>query len=206
MQVTQILPLDKKRSRVWLDEEFAFVLYKGELRRFRIEEDGEISESVYREIVEEVLPKRAKLRAMNLLKSHTYSEGQLMEKLLQGYYPKDIARLAVDYVASFGYIDDLRMSEEYIRIHLKDKSRMRIKQDLMRKQVDTETIEQAFLNCSDEGFVQDELAQIKKLLEKRGYDPKETNNINTVSKHFSFLMRKGYNPDSIRKVMGDFEM
>ena len=206
MIVTDITELSKSKYKIFIDDEFAFVLYKGELRRFRIEEDGEISESVYREIVEEVLPKRAKLRAMNLLKSHTYSEGQLMEKLLQGYYPKDIARLSVDYVASYGYIDDLRMSEEYIRIHLKDKSRMRIKQDLMRKQVDTETIEQAFLNCSDEGFVQDELAQIKKLLEKRGYDPKETDNIKTVSKHFSFLMRKGYNPDSIRKVMGDFEM
>ena len=34
--VTKIEDLDKKRSKVYLDEEFAFVLYKGELSQYHI--------------------------------------------------------------------------------------------------------------------------------------------------------------------------
>ena len=36
MLITQIEELSKSRSRIFIDEEFAFVLYKGELRSFRI--------------------------------------------------------------------------------------------------------------------------------------------------------------------------
>ena len=74
MQVTEIRELDKKRSRVYIDEEFAFVLYRSELRKFCIKEGEEISQEVHDEITRVILPKRAKLRAMNLLKSRQYSE------------------------------------------------------------------------------------------------------------------------------------
>ena len=122
MQVTKLLPLDKKRSRVWLDEEFAFVLYKGELRRFNIREGGELNEKDYIEIVHTLLPKRAKLRAMNLLKSHTYSVKQLEDKLREGFYPEEIISEAIQYVSSYGYLDDLRLCEEYIRVHLAERA------------------------------------------------------------------------------------
>ena len=36
MFITDIIPIDKKRVKVYLDNEFAFVLYKGELRLYNI--------------------------------------------------------------------------------------------------------------------------------------------------------------------------
>lgn len=191
MTVTQLLPLDNKRSRVWLDEEFAFVLYKGELRRFNIEEGKELSEHDYKEIMAEILPKRAKMRAMNLLKSHTYSVAGLRQKLKEGYYPDAIIDLALDYVASYGYTDDGRMAEEYIRIHSGDKSRQRIILDLTNKGIDKEIILRAFDACMDEGFEIDEEKQIAELLKKRGYNP-DTADEKEKAKQYAFLMRKGF--------------
>lgn len=210
MVITKISPIDKKRSRIWLDEEFAFVLYKGELRRFNIVEGEELKENDYFEITKQLLPRRAKLRAMNLLQKHTYSVRQLYDKLMDGDYPESIVYEALDYVASYGYTDDSRLCEEYIRIHLDSKSRQRIVMDLLRKGIDKDTINSAFDKCNDEGFSQNEALQIKKLLDKRGFDvtkgPDQYSSYDEYrkeyAKQYAFLLRKGFSSENISRVIG----
>ena len=74
MTVTRIEELSRSRCKIYLEDSFAFVLYKGELRLFGVREQEELSEESYREIMQEVLPKRATLRCMNLLQSRAYTE------------------------------------------------------------------------------------------------------------------------------------
>ena len=90
MKITGIEEVSKSRSKIDIDNEFAFVLYKGELRLYQIVLGEEISEKAYREIMKEVLPKRAKLRAMNLLTKRDYTTARLREKLVQGGYPASV--------------------------------------------------------------------------------------------------------------------
>lgn len=47
MIVTQMIGISRARYKVYVDGQFAFILYKGELREFGIEEEKEISESCY---------------------------------------------------------------------------------------------------------------------------------------------------------------
>ena len=47
MLVTQVTELSKSRSKVYIDQEFAFVLYKGELRLYHIKEGQQLSEEDY---------------------------------------------------------------------------------------------------------------------------------------------------------------
>ena len=47
MIVSDICALDKKRSKVFIDGEFAFVLYNGELRDFDIKVGNELSHPVF---------------------------------------------------------------------------------------------------------------------------------------------------------------
>lgn len=210
MVVTGVQPLDNKRSRVWLDGEFAFVLYKGELRTFKVEEGKELKENEYNEIVKVILPKRAKLRAMNLLKSRTYSVKQLRDKLAAGEYPVSIIDEALEYVAGYGYTDDLRLSEEYVRIHITAKSRQRIIQDLMRKGIDRDTINKAFENCAEYGFEQNETAMAVSLLKKRRFDPNAEydsaeERAKAYARQYAFLARKGYSSSVIRSAMGGYD-
>ena len=206
MKITQVVELSKTRSKVYIEQEFAFVLCKGELRLNRIKEDEEIGEDTYNTIMKEVLPKRAKLRAMNLLMSREYTTAQLRTKLRQGFYPDVVIQEALDYVASFHYTDDLRYAEDYITSHEATRSRKRIEQDLMNKGVSKETIEKAWAVWEEKGGSQDEIAMINSLLEKKNYNPEEAD-YKEQQKIFAFLLRKGFSAEQIRRAMHtDFDI
>ena len=196
MTVTGITEVSKSRSRIEIDHQFAFVLYKGELRQYHVREGEELQEADYCTIMEEVLPKRAKLRCMNLLKSREYTTEQLKTKLRQGQYPEEIIDQALDYVASFHYIDDLRYAKTYVRYHQQKKSRQRLKMDLLQKGVAKDTIEHAL----EEEFASDERDKIRALLEKRRYDYR-TKDAKEQQRMYQFLLRRGYKSSDILGVM-----
>ena len=200
MVVTEIQELSKSRSKIVLDQEFAFVLYKGEFRQYGIKLGQELSEETYREIMTEVLPKRAKLRAMNLLKSRSYTTAQLRMKLQQGGYPETVIEEALAYVASFHYTDDLRYAVDFITDNEQRKSRFRIELDLRAKGISPEIIEQAWQEWQDNGGSQNETAMIEALLKKRNYDP-ERADIKEKQKTYAFLMRKGFSGENISRAM-----
>ena len=200
MIVTQIVELSKTRCKVYIDQEFAFVLYKGELRLYHVREGGEIPQEIYRTIMEEVLPKRAKLRAMNLLQSREYTIAQLRKKFSQGFYPESVIQQALDYVASFHYTDDLRYAVSYITCHENNRSRKRIEQDLLARGIDKRTLEQAWNQWEAEGGKQDEQEMIQKLLQKKHYNPEQAD-YKERQKMFAFLMRKGYSGEQISKAL-----
>jgi len=61
MIVTKIEPCTKTKFKIYLDETFAFVLYKGEVSRFCIKIGEELSPETEQKIRQEVILKRAKL-------------------------------------------------------------------------------------------------------------------------------------------------
>ncbi|MDE7404733.1 MAG: recombination regulator RecX, partial [Lachnospiraceae bacterium] len=144
MTVTGIKEITKSRMKIEIDGEFAFVLYKGELRVYGIKENQEISEEVYQKILTEVLSKRAKLRAMNLLKSRAYTSFQLKEKLEAGGYPGKIIDEAIDYVSSFGYVNDSQYTIDFIEYNKERKSKNRIYMDLYKKGIPRNILEEAW--------------------------------------------------------------
>ena len=89
MTVSRIEPVSKTRYKVFIDGQFAFALYKGELSRYHIVDGSEIDENVYQILYKDNV-KRAKLRAMHLLSDMGRTESQLRTKLLQGGYPQKI--------------------------------------------------------------------------------------------------------------------
>jgi regulatory protein len=200
MTVTQITEVSKSRCRVYLDGEFAFILYKGELRKFLIREEQEISEELYQQIMTEVLVKRARLRSMNLLQSKDYTRKQLEDKLKQGEYPSACIEDALAYVESYGYIDDRRYARGYVEYHIQNKSRNRIVTDLMKKGICKEVIQDAFADLEQLGVEQDEIQIIVDLLKKKKYDT-STATKQEQQKMFGFLYRKGFQPDIISKAL-----
>ena len=203
MQITDIVELDKKRSKVFIDGEYAFVLYKGELRNFKIEAGNEISQSLYDEITGTVLSKRVKLRAMNLLQKKDYTEKQLRDKLNEGLYSQELVDEAIDYVKSFRYLDDDRFARDYITYHMSMRSRNRIIQDLVQKGIGKDILmpimEEIYEEAGSESGEDVELEQIQKLLIKKHYD--KDMEYKDKQKIMAFLMRRGYSMDKIRRAM-----
>lgn len=58
MTVTKIEPLSKTRYKVYLDGQFAFTLYKGELFRYHIAEESVIEDDIY-DSLQQIITKRA---------------------------------------------------------------------------------------------------------------------------------------------------
>lgn len=201
MIVTELTELSKTKAKVSLDNGETFALYKSELRAYHIGEGKELSEELYDTIVKEVLSKRAKLRCMNLLKSRDYTEYQLSSKLKQGLYPETVIHQALEYVKSYGYVDDLRYAKSYIESAQASKSKKQIENALFCKGISKENIEQAYAECSDEGNTTDEEELIEKLLIKKHYDKQEAT-YDERMKIIRFLYRKGFSLDNIYKMVG----
>ena len=87
--------MTKTKFKVYVEEQFAFVLYKGELSRYQIAEGEQITEDTFQKIKKEVILKRAKLRALHLLNDMDRTEAQLRTKLKQGLYTEDIIEQAI---------------------------------------------------------------------------------------------------------------
>ena len=192
--------ISKSRVRIVTDEAFSFVLYKSELRAFHIREGEQITQESIRSILEEVLPKRAKLRAMNLLKSREYTVKQLYDKLRAGGYPESAIEEALEYVGSFHYTDDLRYAVNFIQGHEAARSRRRIEQDLLGRGIDRATLEQAWAQWEESGGSQDEQAMIQALLLKRNYDPDSADR-KEKQRIYGFLMRKGFSGEQVRRAI-----
>lgn len=200
MVVTKISEISKSRMQVMIDNEFAFVLYKGELRIYHLKEGEEISEGAYKEIMETVLPRRAKLRAMNLLKSRAYTEKQLADKLKQGGYPEEIVRKAVSYVSSFGYINDRQYAADFIEYNKENKSRTWIFNALMRKGIGKEIIQEVWEENAGNEDKSLEYEQILSWMKKKNFNAGEATYEET-QKFCAFLYRKGFQIDTIRSVL-----
>ena len=199
MVVTQISELSNNRCKVYIDQEFAFVLYKGELRLYKVAEGREITQKIYDELMGTVLPKRAKLRAMNLLQKRSYTEKQLRDKLKEGFYPERIMDEAIEYVKSFRYVDDYQYAVDYITCYDARKSRKKLEMELLAKGVSKTVMTEAFREWENKGGTQDEIAMIQELLEKKHFNPecdmKEKNRI------YGFLLRRGFSVDKVQEAL-----
>lgn len=204
MIVTKVEACSKTRFRVYLDGRFAFVLYKRELSGFGICEGEEISEETVDRIKEEVIFKRAKLRAMHLLEDMDRTESALREKLLLGAYPPEAVDEAVKYVKSFGYLDDRRYAENFVRGRSKTKSRKEITAALLTKGLSREQISEAFEACSENDYF-DEQAAVREILRKKRFDP-ESADQTEIRKIYGYLARRGFTYDTIRQVIQNANM
>ena len=197
MLVTRVESVTKTKFKVYIEEQFAFVLYKGELPRYKVCEGVSLSQETIDSIKSEVLLKRAKLRALHLLNAMDRTEEQLRTKLKQNMYPEDVIEKAIQYVKAFGYVEDQGYAQRYIRNRQGAKSKKELYMALMQKGVAREEIEAAMEACYEEV---DETEAIRRILEKKRFSPDESSDVEK-KKIFDYLLRKGFRSDDIRQVI-----
>ena len=197
MYVTKLTSVTKAKYKVYLDEEFAFVLYKGELSLYGIQEGKELSQDVVERIKKEVLVKRAKLRALHILERADRTEAELAAKLKQDLYPDEIVACAMQYVKSFGYIGDSDYARRFVESKRRTKSKREITMLLQQKGISSEYIAEALENSYEECNERD---TIQKLVEKKHFSVEEATD-KEKKKMFDYLLRKGFRYEDIRQVI-----
>lgn len=197
MTVTEITAVTKTKYKVFIDGQFAFVLYKGELSRYGIREGHELTAGSIQSIMEETVCKRAKLYAMHLLERMDRSEAGLREKMGRGMYPQEAVEQAIRYVKSFGYVDDERYARNFVQSRKATKSQKEIYYLLCQKGIDRETAKEAVEECFGGA---EELEAIRRIAVKKRIDP-DTASPQEIRKLYGYLARKGFRYEDIRQVI-----
>lgn len=157
---------------------------------FEIETEVEKNEQ---EVKEEV--RRAKLRALHLLTMMDRTEANLREKLSAAYCTEAV-NTAVEYVKSFGYLDDERFVRNYIESKSRSKSRRQIEQELIfRKGISKEAVEQGFANAQ----MADVTEVILRYMQKKRIDPRNCD-YEQKNKFFAYMLRKGFQKEDLKMV------
>lgn len=196
MTVTQIEPVTKAKSRIYVDNKPEFLLYSRELSRYQIREGEDLPEETFRVIMEEVLTKRAKQRAMYLLKSMDRTEYQLRLKLEEGEYPREAIDQAIAYVQSFHYLDDRRYAENYVESRKGSMSRRELQQKLYQRGIPKALIQEALEGCEPD----QEKASIQEWMRKKHYNPQEAT-LEEQRRMYGFLLRKGFRTGDVLACM-----
>lgn len=139
-------------------------------------------------------------RAMQLLTARDYTEKQLRDKLMAGNYEEQEISDALAYVKAFHYVDDARYADSYLEYYKDSRSYRRMETDLLKKGIAKEVICDCWEAKLAGGCDYDEGKQIRKLLEKRHFDP-GTADYKEKQKTYAFLCRKGFDSEAIRKHM-----
>lgn len=189
------LDKNKKTYKVLLEGDLNFPLLPEDLRRFRIEEDGQVPEEAIREI-EKLVNRRARDRVLDLLEFVDKTEAELRTRLEREGYPPAAVDEALEMALHYGYVNDHGYGLRYARVNAERKSRHQIMSGLLQKGISRELAEEIVKEQPV-----DEEAQIRRLLEQKGYwgrklDQKER------QRAAGMLARRGYSFDAAEKVLG----
>ena len=188
MIVKAVVPVDKRKCKVFLEGDFAFVLYKSEAARFHIEEGNDLPAKTYEMIEEEILLKRARDRALYLLQSQGRTQAEMIKKLKDDGYPQSVTERVLSFLQEYHFIDDNAYTENYIHVNKGRKSKRQITYELQQKGVDRDQIRQmleenpvdeeetvrALLKKKTGGRIPEDKKEIQKLAAFHIEDSKET--------------------------------
>lgn len=191
--------LGKGRYRVAFDNGVSCILYRSEAAQLSIEVQCSLTDENYDYLINEIVGKRAKKRAMHILEQMDRTEHQLREKLARGEYPQECIDSAVEYVKKYRYLDDERFASSYVRYHQEKLSRQQLSVKLTQKGVSKDIIAEAL----EIEYEADDGEKIRNLLSKRHFDPDNTDRQEN-NKIYQYILRRGFKSSDILKEMRVF--
>jgi regulatory protein len=201
MIITKLEEIDKSKVKVYIDEEYAFWMNQKEVEQLGLADGTELSDILYRTIYDEIILKRAKEKALSILKFTDRTELEVRKKLSEAGYQEDIIEKAIAYVSSYGYLNDERLASSFTRARMNKKSKMVIRMELMQKGVSIDVINQVLSEEYSEDPEEDaELEAIRKAVAKKTKSP-ETMEREDKQKLIASLYRKGFNIGKIKKIL-----
>ena len=141
-----------------------------------------------------VSSRRAFNKATDLLSRRDHGEKELLIKLRQKGF-KEEAEEAIEKLKYYGYIDDRRFAENYVKelIRIKHYGKRRVEQELYRKGIDREIISEV-LEAAE--FPESELVS---LIERKYY--RYLTDEKGIKKTINSLLRMGYSYGEIKDAL-----
>ncbi len=146
--------------------------------------------------------RKAAEKAMSLLLQQDRTRKELSDRLYRAGFSEDASRYAMEYVESFGYIDDFRYASNYLSFHKGVRSKKELRYKLMERGVPPEVIAEAFTEYEPGDEEEALQTQLRKRLRGKKLAEMDFPEKNKV---VSYLARKGYHLSSIKRLMREWE-
>lgn len=161
-------------------------------------ENMQLNESELAELEMAVNSRRAFNKAVDLLSRRDHSSGELLQKLRQKGYG-DGAEEAIEKLSQFGYIDNRRFALNYANelVRLKGYGKRRVSQELFRKGVEKEIIDEILQEVE---FESDTLANLIERKYSKYLDTQKG-----VTKTINALLRMGYSYSEIKSALQSYQ-
>lgn len=190
----------KDKIHIYVDGEYKMTVDEAFWLSQGIPEKGEIDEDELAELESSVMQRRAFNKALDILAQREHCHREVITKLMQRGYSREVAEEATDRLSEYGYLDDERFARLYAK-ELKEKKKYgkaRIKQELFRKGIDRDIID-TVLSETDENSEE----EIKELLLKKY--PAFSSDEKIRNRAINALIRYGYPIGEIKKAMLSIE-
>lgn len=142
--------------------------------------------------------REAAAKAMRLLLNRDRSEKELRDRLGRAGFTAEAADQALEYVKSYGYVNDRRYAENYVMSAGGRKSRAAMRSFLLSKGIDEVTADSAL-----ETVPEDERTLIRELLRKKAGEPHEMDRAEQ-RRTWAYLARRGFSSEDIGRVMREY--
>ncbi|MGI6003330.1 MAG: regulatory protein RecX [Lachnospiraceae bacterium] len=197
MTITEIEPVTRKKMRVSIDGEPAFVLSASEAEEWDLHE-GDVLTPQEEEQLRERIARKAGRMAMDMLLRRDYAQEELRRALVKKGLAPQYAQMGVQYVDSYHYLDDMRFALEFLSAHMNTMSRQMAVYRLREKCVEDSVISQALEQA---GW--DDTAGIRREAARRygSVDALLARGEKEIVKFCQACARKGYRWPEIRSVL-----
>lgn len=199
MVITNITKGKGKKYRVYGEDGYLFSLYGKELKRYHIMEQADVDDFIISSIMDEIIYKRAKERALYLLESRPMTEKMIRDKLKMNEYPDGIISRVIVFLYQYHYLDDMAYIELYIQTYASKKSKKQMVLDLQKRGISKDNLDVFFESNS----YSDEMSFQKQF--HKYIQGKDLSDFKVRQKVFRYFYGKGYDSsvieDGIRHKM-----
>ena len=196
MIITELSEYKGDTWQIQLEGDRRYYVNSAIVEDFHLEKGEDISPAELEKITSADILRKAKKRGMYLLGERDYCKAELTAKLTRTYN-EDIAREAVEYICSLGYINDEEYAEKLANYLIKSKRYgvRRAKQEMYRRGLSRELIDNSLAEFSEEEI--DE--ELTALIEKK-YSGK-ISDFDSRRKTVAALVRRGYDFGAVKRCV-----
>lgn len=190
---------NNKRYSIFIDNEFAFGIDEIDLLYYKLKENEPLDNEKYEYILNKLLLKRAKDKALKYLGYKMRSKNQVIKKLQEYEFPPNVINKVIKVLEKYNYINDEDFAKAFIKdkLNLKGHGVFKISYDLKMLGVDEEIFKKYLY---DEEFINEEKKAKDLLLKKLGNKNIENLDYKEKQKIYAYLARRGFSYDSIKKA------
>ncbi len=199
MVITDISPQKKKgRYNIYVDGEFFSGIDELALLQAGFKVGKEVTKNELEEKVIETSVRSAFDKIMDLL-LYPQSRREISNKLYKKGYSKDVIERAIKKAEEYGYINDSEYATSLVESK-KQKSKLELKSELMKKGVASSIISEALESVSS----QDEKERAVEVARK--YMRNKEVSVKTLASLNGYLLRKGFGYEIVGKVIKNYKV